>query len=247
MSVAPVTAAVLVIGDEILSRPHQGHEHRLHRRIPRADRHRSARGRASCPTSRRRSSPRSTRCGRATTTSSPPAASGRRTTTSPPTRSPRRSASASARIRALSRCCCSASSRRTSTPARRRMARIPARRRARRKRGVEGAGLPDRQRHRHGRRAERHAGDARRCRAEARRRRRDDAARDDRSRRLAGGAYAAALGDVAEAHRSVSIGSYPSFRRRQVPQPDRRARQGRGAGAAARRRSRRCWRASQRA
>ena len=39
-----ITAAILVIGDEILSGPHQGQEHRLYRRISDQHRHRHARG-----------------------------------------------------------------------------------------------------------------------------------------------------------------------------------------------------------
>ena len=81
---ATVTAAVLVIGDEILSGPHQGHQYRLYRRLSGQDRRRSARGRV-VPTRRPRSSPRSTRCGCATTISSRPGASARPMTTSPPT------------------------------------------------------------------------------------------------------------------------------------------------------------------
>ena len=52
------------------------------------------------------------------------------------------------------------------------------------------------------------------------------------------GAYGEALGEIAGAARGVSIGSYPSFSDGQVPQPDRRARQGCAAVAEAAQRSR---------
>ncbi len=66
----------------------------------------------------------------------------------------------STRIPAPSRCCSQRIKPEDLNPARRRMARIPAGADARAERRVQGAGLHDRQRGRHGRRAGRHAGHA---------------------------------------------------------------------------------------
>ena len=79
---ATVTAAVLIIGNEILSgRTQDVNLAYLAKRWPRSASGSARRG--SSPMSRRRSSGRSTNAGRATTMSSPPAASARPTTTSP--------------------------------------------------------------------------------------------------------------------------------------------------------------------
>ena len=166
-----VTAAALVIGDEILSGRTKDRNIDYIAAPPDARRHPPAARCASSPTTKRRSSRPSTSCARATPISSPPAASVPRTTTSPPTPSPRRSASPSTSIaRALELLQAYFKKRGVEpTPARLRMARIPARRRAHPQRDLGRAGLHDRQRHRARRRARGDAGDARR---------RDAAARD---------------------------------------------------------------------
>ena len=94
--------------------------------------------------------------------------------------------------------------------ARLRMARIPKGADAGRQQGVRRARLLDRQRHRHGRRAGDHAGDARRGGAEAEDRR-QDAVGDDPRRRQAKATSAAALGAIAKANPDAIIGSYPFF------------------------------------
>ena len=120
-----VTAGILVIGDEILSGPDQGQEHRLYRRIPDQYRDRPQ----GSPRRRRRRGRDHRRAGRAaciaTTMSLPPAASGRPMTTSPPTASPRRSASASTTIPRWWRGFASAGAKPDLNEARLRMARIP--------------------------------------------------------------------------------------------------------------------------
>ncbi len=83
------TAAMLVIGDEILSGPHPRCEHALPGRAADQARHRpegSARGQRRRGRDHRR---RRARCRAASITSSPPAGSARPMTTSPPTASPR--------------------------------------------------------------------------------------------------------------------------------------------------------------
>ena len=85
------------------------------------------------------------------------------------------------------------------------------RRRAHRKPDLESARISHRQRHRARRRALGHAGDAR-FRRQDDEDRRGDAGRDDRGGKRPEGLYGEALGAIAAAHPDVSIGSYPSFK-----------------------------------
>ena len=87
----------------------------------------------------------------------------------------------------------------------------PARRRPRRQPDLARARLQDRQRHRHGRRALDHAGDARRVAPTLETGAPHDR-RDDRRRAACPRASTpTALGAIAKAHAGVTIGSYPSF------------------------------------
>ncbi len=94
--------------------------------------------------------------------------------------------------------------------ARLRMARIPAGRRAGREQGLDRAGFHDRQRDRHGRRAVDHAGDAR-CgfRQAAHRARR--CCRKPCCANAREGDIGTPLGEIAKAYPDAMIGSYPFF------------------------------------
>ena len=245
MSASPelVTAAVLVIGDEILSGRTKDKNIGFIADYLTAigiDLQGSAR---RSPTTRRRSSTRSTRCARATPMCSPPAASGRPTTTSPPNASPRRSASASSHHPRSGRDPEGAhgQDRRRAQRGAPAHGAHPARRRAGDEQGVGRARLLDRQRDRDGGRAVDHAGDARRGGAEAEDRR--QAAVGDHPRRRQEGDVGTELGADRQGHPDVIIGSYPFFDETLGPNtnivvrsrdPQKLARrQGRGRGDAA--------------
>ena len=120
-----VTAAVLVIGDEILSGRTKDKKSATSPTISRRSASIFARF-ASSPTSRTEIVAAVNALRARYTMSSPPAASARPTTTSPPTPSPRRSASRSTSIRAPWPCSPSATAKADLNEARLRMARIPA-------------------------------------------------------------------------------------------------------------------------